>query len=127
MVVMLYVLLLFLFIFIVSTPLLVVLAVALEKSQNPIHTKTGSARSVALACPVTALPNAIFCWVCVAQIVWAKCPGSPPWPALVWDPRYLGKDKPSRQVAHHAYSALGKNHLVKFYDSRNSFFAIPYK
>ncbi|CAM9424676.1 unnamed protein product, partial [Hapterophycus canaliculatus] len=60
------------------------------------------------------------------QVVWAKF-GSPPWPALVWDPRYLGKDKRARGVARKAYAALGKSHLVRFYDAVNSFACVPFK
>ncbi|CAN0485311.1 unnamed protein product, partial [Laminaria digitata] len=60
-------------------------------------------------------------------VVWAKVPRNPPWPALVWDPRFLGKDKNSRGVARLAYGCLGKSHLVKFYDARRSFGAVPYK
>ncbi|CAM9440929.1 unnamed protein product, partial [Scytosiphon promiscuus] len=60
------------------------------------------------------------------QVVWAKF-GNPPWPALVWDPRFLGKDKRARGVARKAYSTLGKSHLVRFYDAVNSFACVPFK
>lgn len=61
------------------------------------------------------------------QVVWAKSPRSAPWPGIVWDPRFLGKDKNSREAARIAYASLGKSHLVKFYDKGRSFAAIPYK
>ncbi len=53
-------------------------------------------------------------------------PGIPPWPALVWDPRFLGKDRNGRTLAKQAYNALGKSHLVRFYSS-NSFSCVSFK
>lgn len=54
--------------------------------------------------------------------------GNPPWPALVWDPRFLGNNKIARGVARMAYAAVGKSHLVKFYTAaKNPFACVPYK
>ncbi|CAM9889055.1 unnamed protein product, partial [Ectocarpus fasciculatus] len=60
------------------------------------------------------------------QVVWAKM-GNPPWPALVWDPRFLGNDPTARSVARLAYAAVGKSHLVRFYTAKNSFGCVPFK
>lgn len=60
------------------------------------------------------------------QVVWAKF-SKYLWPALVWDPRFLAKHKAGRELAKKAYASLGKSHLVKFYDARNSFACVPFK
>lgn len=61
------------------------------------------------------------------QIVWAKWNRDPPWPALVYDPRFLGRGATNRQVAQLGYSGVGKSHLVKFYTLKQSFATVPYK
>lgn len=67
--------------------------------------------------------------VFATQVVWAKhgLRPQPPFPALVWDPRFLDKSDVSHSLAEVAHSTLGRCHLVRLYNAGQEFRAMKYE